>query len=75
MIALSRKAAAKAPPKVAANPLTAKWNGAFGLPPFGKIEVRHFKPALEAAFREHAAEIEKIAKNPASSNNDSHPKA
>jgi peptidyl-dipeptidase Dcp len=35
------------------------------MPPFDKIEVRHFKPALETAFREHNAEIEKIAKNPA----------
>jgi peptidyl-dipeptidase Dcp len=35
------------------------------MPPFGKIEARHFKPALEAAFREHNAEIEKIAANPA----------
>jgi peptidyl-dipeptidase Dcp len=43
--------------------LIAKWNGGFALPPFGKIEVRHFKPALEAAFREHNAEIEKIATN------------
>ena len=33
------------------------------MPPFDKIEVRHFKPALEAAFREHKAEIEKIATN------------
>jgi peptidyl-dipeptidase Dcp len=40
-----------------------KWNGEFGMPPFGKIEVRHFKPALEAAFRAHKAEIEKIATN------------
>ncbi len=35
------------------------------MPPFGKVEARHFKPALEAAFREHNAEIEKIATNPA----------
>jgi peptidyl-dipeptidase Dcp len=33
------------------------------MPPFGSIEVLHFKPALEAAFREHNAEIEKIAAN------------
>lgn len=60
-----RKTAAKAPPKLTVNPLTAKWNGGFAIPPFEKIEVRHFKPALEAAFREHNAEIEKIAKNSA----------
>jgi peptidyl-dipeptidase Dcp len=43
--------------------LIAKWKCEFALPPFGSIEVRHFKPALEAAFREHNAEIEKIAAN------------
>ena len=65
MIARARKPAAKAPPKSAINPLTAKWNSEFGLPPFDKIEARHFKPALEAAFRQHKEEIEKIASNPA----------
>ena len=63
MIAPRRKSATKTPPKSAVNPLIAKWNGGFALPPFGKIEIRHFKPALEAAFREHNAEIEKIATN------------
>ena len=38
---------AKAPPKPTVNPLTAKWNGGLAMPPFDKIEVRHFKPALE----------------------------
>ncbi len=65
MIARARKPAAKAPPKSAINPLKAKWNSEFGLPPFDKIEARHFKPALEAAFRQHKEEIEKIASNPA----------
>jgi len=65
MIASRRKTAVKAPPKPTRNPLIAKWNGGFAMPPFAKIEARHFKPALEAAFREHNAEIEKIAKNPA----------
>ncbi|HVZ04904.1 M3 family metallopeptidase [Hyphomicrobium sp.] len=64
-VAIRRKPAAKAPPKPSSNPLTSKWTASFGMPPFGKIEARHFKPALEAAFREHNAEIEKIAANPA----------
>ncbi|MBA2126112.1 peptidase M3 [Hyphomicrobium methylovorum] len=59
------KTANTAPRKSRSNPLLAKWNGEFALPPFEKIEVRHFKPALEAAFREHKAEIEKIAANKA----------
>lgn len=60
-----RKAAPKPRSKPSINPLMAKWNGPFQMPPFAKIEARHFKPALNAAFREHKAEIEKIAKNPA----------
>ncbi len=49
----------------ASNPLMARWTGAFALPPFDRIEARHFKPALEAAFREHRAEIDSIANNAA----------
>jgi peptidyl-dipeptidase Dcp len=60
-----RKAASKPRPRPSVNALMAKWNGDFAMPPFEKIEARHFKPALEAAFREHKAEIEKIARNPA----------
>jgi peptidyl-dipeptidase Dcp len=47
------------------NPLLANWPAPFSLPPFDKIEARHFKPALEAAFRSHKSEIEKIAANTA----------
>ena len=63
MIVASRKPAPRPRARSTSNPLTIKWNGGFALPPFDKIEVRHFKPALEAAFREHKAEIEKIATN------------
>lgn len=51
--------------KATANPLLTRWNTPFGLPPFENIEVRHFKPALEAAFRAHRAQIKDIASNPA----------
>ena len=47
------------------NPLLAPWSGTKKLPPFGKFEFRHFKPALEAGFREHTAEIKKISLNSA----------
>ena len=60
-----RKVASKPRSKPSINPLMGKWNGPYAMPPFGKIEARHFKPALDAAFREHKAEIERIAKNPA----------
>lgn len=49
----------------AANPLLASWKTPFGLPPFERIEARHYKPAIEAAFRAHAGEIKAIASNPA----------
>src|SRR3974390_1672160 len=48
------------------NPLLAPWVGpAGGVPPFDKVRVADFKPALEAAMAENLAEIDKIAKNPA----------
>lgn len=63
---MKSKPAAQSPKREPAqNPLLARWNTSFGLPPFQRIEVRHFKPALEAAFRSHLAEIKAIASNPA----------
>jgi peptidyl-dipeptidase Dcp len=48
------------------NPLLEEWTGAFGgVPPFDRIEVRHFEPALEAAMAENLAEVEAIASDPA----------
>jgi peptidyl-dipeptidase Dcp len=36
------------------------WNGPYGgVPPFDKVQVAHFKPALEAAMAENLAEIDK----------------
>ncbi len=46
------------------NPLTAKWEGPFGgVPPFDKVQVSLFKPALEAAMADQLAEVDRIAKN------------
>ena len=46
----------------AANPLLAKWVGPYGgVPPWDKVKVADFKPALEAAMAEHLGEIDKIA--------------
>ncbi len=45
-----------------ANPLTEKWTGSYGgVPPFDKVKVADFKPALMAAMNEHLAEIDAIA--------------
>lgn len=47
---------------VEANPLTAQWVGPFGgLPPFDKVKVADFRPALEAAMQENLGEAEAIA--------------
>ena len=46
----------------AVNPLTAKWTGPFGgLPPFDKVKIADFKPALEAAMEENLREVAAIA--------------
>ena len=48
------------------NPLLAKWEGPYGgVPPFDRVQVPLFKPALEAAMAEQLAEIDRIAKDPA----------
>jgi peptidyl-dipeptidase Dcp len=48
------------------NPLLAPWTGPYGgLPPFDKVKVEHFQPALEAAMAEQLAEVDNIANDPA----------
>lgn len=47
------------------NPLLQPWKGPFGgVPPFDKVKVEHFKPALEKVMTDRLAAIEKIATNP-----------
>jgi peptidyl-dipeptidase Dcp len=47
------------------NPLLAPWQTPFETPPFTKIEPKHFMPAFERAFADHAAEIAAITNDPA----------
>jgi peptidyl-dipeptidase Dcp len=47
------------------NPFFASWQTPDGVPPFDRIEPEHFRPAYEAAFAEHEAEIAAIATDPA----------
>lgn len=48
------------------NPLTPVWTGNYGgIPPFDKVKIDYFKPALESAMAENLVEIEKIANNSA----------
>ena len=51
--------------KQTTNPLLSRWASPFEIPPFAKIEAKHFRPALETAFREHRNEIAKISANSA----------
>lgn len=51
------------------NPLTPAWTGNYGgTPPFDKVKVEYFEPALEEAMAENLAEIDKIANNQAAPN-------
>jgi len=45
------------------NPLLAKWEGAYGgFPPFDRVQIALFKPALESAMAEQLVEVDRIAK-------------
>jgi peptidyl-dipeptidase Dcp len=47
-----------------ANPLLEKWTGPYGgVPPFDKVRITDFKPAMMAAMEQQLAEIDAIAKN------------
>lgn len=49
---------------VRANPLLEQWTGAYGgVPPFDKVKIADFKPAMKEAMAQHLAEIDAIAKN------------
>jgi peptidyl-dipeptidase Dcp len=56
-----------APPQQATapdNPLLQPWTGPYGgVPPFDKIRIEDFEPALESAMAENLAEIDRIANN------------
>ena len=46
------------------NPFFEPFDTPFGVPPFDKIEPRHFMPAFERAMQLHTAEIDSIKNNP-----------
>ncbi len=63
---MSTAAAGAATKRAAPNPLLLfRWPQPFGLPPFERIETRHFRPAFERAFARHRAEIARITGRPA----------
>ena len=53
---------AKAGAEAAANPLLAPWTGPYGgVPPFGQMQVKDVKPAMETAIAAHLKELDAIA--------------
>jgi peptidyl-dipeptidase Dcp len=67
MLLLSAQPATPAGAEVAMkNPLLAPWTGPYaGVPPFDRVEVAHFAPALEAAMAGTLANVDAIAADPA----------
>lgn len=47
------------------NPFLNDYDTPFGVPPFDKIKIEHYKPAFEAGMKEQKAEIEAIIGNTA----------
>src|SRR5687767_13416402 len=61
--ALAQRLCAQSTP--AANPLLTTSPLPFGYPQFDRIRDEHYTPAFEQGMREHLAEVEAIAANPA----------
>ncbi|GHV65649.1 dipeptidyl carboxypeptidase II [Bacteroidia bacterium] len=45
------------------NPFFTEWTTPFGVPPFDKIKIEHYKPATDRGLAKHRSEIEAIANN------------
>ncbi len=46
------------------NPFLAEWDTPFGTPPFDKIEIAHYEPAIIEGMKQHDVEIASISDNP-----------
>ena len=46
------------------NPFLQEWNTPYGIPPFDKIELNDYIPALKAGIEQQNAEVEAILANP-----------
>ncbi len=59
------KAAPKPEANMTDNPFfEERWDTPYGVPPFDRIEERHFAPAFDEAMKRHLAEIDAIVANP-----------
>ncbi len=52
------------PESLKGNPLVEEWNTPYQTPPFDKIELSHYEPAMDYAIELNRAEIEAIVNNP-----------
>jgi peptidyl-dipeptidase Dcp len=66
LVAAGTARAATAPEAKLQSPLLSPWTGPYGgVPPFEKVKVEDFQPALETAMADALAEIDKVASDPA----------
>ena len=42
-----------------------EWDTPYGIPPFDKIKIEHYMPAIKAGIAQHEAEVQAIVDNPA----------
>ena len=49
---------------IANNPLVQEWNTPYQTPPFSKIELKHYEPAIDYAIELNRADIDAIVNNP-----------
>ena len=47
------------------NPFLQEWDTPYGIPPFDKIKIEHYMPAIKAGIAQQEAEIKAITDNPA----------
>lgn len=65
VLALSPAPATKKGSSMLSSPLLAPWTGPNGgVPPFAKVKVKDFEPALEAGMADNLKEVEAIANDP-----------
>ena len=46
------------------NPFLQEWDTPYGIPPFDKIKIEHYMPAIKAGIAQQQAEIQAIVDNP-----------
>ena len=47
------------------NPFLQEWDTPYGIPPFDKIKIEHYMPAIKAGIAQQQAEVKAIIDNPA----------